>query len=36
MVGCLFNSFLTDYDEGVFFIWISALFFSGFKPGMEK
>jgi O-antigen ligase len=36
MVGCLFNSFLTDYDEGVFFIWISALLFSGFKPGMEK
>lgn len=36
MVGCLFNSFLTDYDEGVFFIWISALLFSGLKPGMEK
>lgn len=36
VVGCLFNSFLTDYHEGVFFIWISALLFSGFKPGMEK
>jgi O-antigen ligase len=32
VVGCLFNSFLTDYDEGVFFIWISALLFSGMNP----
>lgn len=29
MVGCLFNSFLTDYDEGVCFAWISGLLFSG-------
>jgi O-antigen ligase len=36
MVGCMFNSFLTDYDEGVFFIWISALLFSGFKPEMKQ
>lgn len=34
-VGCLFNSFLTDYDEGVFFIWISALLFSGYPPVRE-
>jgi O-antigen ligase len=32
VVGCLFNSFLTDYDEGVFFVWISALLFSGLNP----
>jgi O-antigen ligase len=32
VVGCLFNSFLTDFDEGVFFIWISALLFSGVTP----
>jgi O-antigen ligase len=32
VVGCLFNSFLTDYHEGIFFIWISALLFSGLKP----
>jgi O-antigen ligase len=32
VVACLFNSFLTDYDEGVFFIWISALLFSGYNP----
>jgi O-antigen ligase len=36
IVSCLFNSFLTDYDEGVFFIWISALLFSGYKPEREK
>jgi O-antigen ligase len=36
MVGCLFNSFLTDYDEGVFFIWISTLLFSGLNPLKEK
>lgn len=35
MVGCLFNSFLTDFDEGGFFIWISALLFSGYKPEMK-
>ena len=35
MVGCLFNSFLTDYDEGVFFVWITALLFSGLNP-LEK
>lgn len=29
VVGCLFNSLLTDYDEGSFFIWVSALLFSG-------
>jgi O-antigen ligase len=29
IVACLFNSFLTDYDEGIFFIWISGLLFSG-------
>ena len=36
MVACLFNSFLTDYDEGVFFIWISALLFSGWAPLKNK
>jgi O-antigen ligase len=36
VVGCLFNSFLTDFDEGVFFIWISALLFSGLNPLKEK
>lgn len=36
MVGCLVNSFLTDFDEGVFFIWINALLFSGWNPVKEK
>lgn len=36
VVGCLFNSFLTDYHEGVFFIWISALLFSGLNPLKES
>ena len=35
VVGCLFNSFLTDYDEGAFFIWISALLFSGLNPARK-
>jgi len=35
-VGCLFNSFLTDYDEGVFFIWIIALLFSRLYPDIVK
>jgi O-antigen ligase len=35
-VGCLFNSFLTDYDEGGLFIWLSALFYSGLNDGAPE
>ncbi len=32
LVGCLFNSFLLDYNEGVFFCWLTGLLFAGAKP----
>jgi O-antigen ligase len=27
-VGCMFNSFLTDHTEGLFYCWMSAILFS--------
>jgi O-antigen ligase len=32
LVGCLFNSFLMDHNEGVFFCWLSGLLFAGATP----
>lgn len=32
LVGCLFNSFLLDHNEGVFFCWLTGLFFAGAIP----
>lgn len=29
LVGCLFNSFLLDHNEGVFFCWLTGLLFAG-------
>ncbi len=29
VVGCLFNSFLKDYTEGLLYFWMSAMLFSG-------
>lgn len=29
VVGCLFNSLLTDYTEGLLYFWMSALLFAG-------
>jgi O-antigen ligase len=29
--GCLFNSFLADHAEGLFYVWSTALLFSGFS-----
>jgi O-antigen ligase len=33
VVGCLFNSFLLDHNEGVFFCWLSGLLLAGAAPG---
>lgn len=30
-IGCLFNSFLLDHAEGLFFAWISGLLFAGYR-----
>lgn len=31
--GCLFNSFLLDHAEGLFFAWMTGLLFAGLKSG---
>jgi O-antigen ligase len=30
-LGCLFNSFLLDHAEGLFFAWMSGLLFAGYR-----
>lgn len=32
LVGCLFNSFLLDHNEGVFFCWLTGLLLAGAPP----
>jgi O-antigen ligase len=32
LVGCLFNSFLLDHNEGVFFCWLTGLLLAGVPP----
>jgi len=32
VIGCLFNSFLLDHNEGVFFCWLTGLLFAGLQP----
>jgi O-antigen ligase len=29
--GCLFNSFLLDHAEGLFYAWMSGLLFAGYR-----
>jgi O-antigen ligase len=31
-IGCLFNSWLVDHTEGLFFAWATGLLFAGLKP----
>jgi O-antigen ligase len=35
VVGCLFNSFLLDHTEALFYAWISGMLFSGRQPRTE-
>ena len=32
VIGCLFNSWLVDHTEGLFFAWATGLLFAGLKP----
>ena len=32
-VGCLFNSFLHDHTEALFYAWLSGLLYSGLRLG---
>lgn len=33
VIGCLFNSFLLDHTEGLFYAWFTGLLYSGLKYG---
>lgn len=35
-VGCLFNSFLHDHTEALFFAWLSGLLFAGLRPAATQ
>jgi O-antigen ligase len=30
-IGCVFNSFLLDHTEGLFYIWLTAVLYGGLK-----
>jgi O-antigen ligase len=32
-VGCLFNSFLLDHTESLFYAWLTGLLFASLRPG---
>lgn len=32
IVGCLFNSLLIDHTEGLFYVWMSAVLYTGLNP----
>jgi len=34
-VGCMFNSFLLDHTEALFYAWFSGLLFTGLRPAGE-
>jgi len=33
VVGCLFNSFLLDHTESLFYAWLTGLLFASLRPG---
>lgn len=33
--GCLFNSFLADHSEGLFYVWTTAILFAGISSARE-
>lgn len=35
-VGCLFNSFLLDHTEALFYAWLSGLLYSGLRPAADR
>jgi O-antigen ligase len=35
-VGCLFNSFLLDHTEALFYAWLSGLLFTALRPAGER
>ena len=35
-VGCLFNSFLLDHTEALFYAWLSGLLYAGLRPAADR
>ena len=35
-VGCLFNSFLLDHTEALFYAWLSGLLYAGLRPASVR
>jgi hypothetical protein len=36
VVGCLFNSFLLDHTEALFYAWLSGLLYAGLRPALGR
>jgi hypothetical protein len=36
VVGCLFNSFLLDHTEALFYAWLSGLLYAGLRPTLGR
>jgi O-antigen ligase len=36
LAGCLFNSFLLDHTEALFYAWLSGLLYAGLRPAAER
>jgi O-antigen ligase len=32
LIGCLFNSFLNDHTQALFYAWLSGLLYAGLRP----
>jgi O-antigen ligase len=35
-VGCMFNSFLLDHTEALFYAWLSGVLYAGLRPAGER
>jgi O-antigen ligase len=35
-VGCMFNSFLLDHTEALFYAWLSGLLLTGLRSGIAR
>jgi O-antigen ligase len=35
-IGCLFNPFLRDHTEALFYAWLSGLLYAGLRSGVER
>ena len=36
LVGCLFNSFLNDHTQALFYAWLGGLLYAGSRPALAR